>query len=101
MVETVVGRWSKDISQMESEATERWKNNLSALRNAFNAFEAKFRNEVSGLDGETEALKHIFEEFAQEFKKDVEDLKKAVEEMLDHIWGTQADKEAWQRKYGR
>lgn len=101
MAETVVGRWSKDIGEMEkdigrmeNEATQRWKNNLSELRQVFDTFETKFKAEIGSLEGVTKALRDAFERFAKDFNSDIESL-------FSHIWGTQEDREAWQRKYGR
>jgi hypothetical protein len=94
MAQTVIERWSKDIEEMENEATQRWKNNIEALK-------VKIESEVSKLNGDTGALKKAFEKYANEFSKDVEAMNKEVQKLFLHIWGTQADKKAWQRRFDR
>ena len=99
MVETVVGKWSKDISEMQKETAKRRKSiasemegNLTALKHDFKSFQTRFKREVDNLEQNTEALKEAFEEFASQFNK-------RVDAMTANIWGTEADKKAWQRRF--
>lgn len=106
MEETVVAKWSKDINAMQKEATQRRKRNaskiesdLNALRHAFKAFETRFKRETDNLEQDTRALEKAFEEFASEFNKYVGASKERAELLSSKIWGTQADKEAWQKGF--
>jgi len=78
-METVIGKWSKDISEMESKIAEMIK--------AFDVYANQFHVRVN-------TLKDAFEAFANQSRAE-------ANAMSTHIWGKQEAKEAWQKKYGR
>lgn len=71
---SVVGRWLQDINEMEEDAAKRWGSNLNALQRAINTFNKNFMNHVDRVRSESEALGA-------------------------HVWGTQAERNAWHERF--
>ncbi len=96
---SVVGRWLQDVNELEThmvgmqedakkrlnemetriverreDATKRRDSNLNALQRAINTFKKNFMNHVDRVKSESEALKA-------------------------HVWGTQAEMNAWHERF--
>jgi len=85
-METVIEKWSKDISGIRGKMAE--------MNKAFDVYANQFRGYANQFRGEANAMR-------AKANGEANAMRAKANAMNAHIWGTQEAKEAWQKKYGR